>query len=62
MVQKEKLQGPEEEINNPFNYWQDKIPCWEMCHCAEELKYQCPAYRNTHSALLGDRGDISKTE
>jgi len=28
------------------SFWQGKTPCWEMCHCPESIKYQCPASRN----------------
>jgi hypothetical protein len=48
MVLKERVQELEKEINEPFNFWQDKTPCWEMCHCPEDIKSQCPAYKNAH--------------
>lgn len=30
-------------------FWEDKSPCWEMCHCPEAIRDDCPAY--THQAL-----------
>lgn len=27
------------------SFWHGKTPCWEMCHCPESIKNQCPAYR-----------------
>jgi hypothetical protein len=29
-------------ISTP-NFWVDKQPCWEKCHCPEEIKSECPA-------------------
>lgn len=26
-----------------FNFWQDKQPCWEKCHCPEAIKADCPS-------------------
>jgi hypothetical protein len=26
-----------------FNFWTDKQPCWEKCHCPELIKAECPA-------------------
>ena len=28
------------------DYWTDKTPCWEMFHCPDELKAECPAYKD----------------
>ncbi|MBN1374993.1 MAG: hypothetical protein JXA01_02435 [Dehalococcoidia bacterium] len=25
------------------NYWADKQPCWEKCHCPEMIKADCPS-------------------
>ncbi|MFH1486331.1 MAG: hypothetical protein ABIH46_09690 [Chloroflexota bacterium] len=27
------------------SFWHGKTPCWEMCHCPESIKSQCPAPR-----------------
>jgi hypothetical protein len=24
-------------------FWEGKIPCWEMCHCPDMIKSECPA-------------------
>lgn len=37
-------QDAEGEIRKPDNFWQDKTPCWKMCHCPEDMRNQCPAY------------------
>jgi hypothetical protein len=26
-----------------FNFWSDKQPCWEKCHCPELIKAECPS-------------------
>lgn len=26
-----------------ISFWARKKPCWEMCHCPESVKNQCPA-------------------
>ncbi len=26
-----------------FNFWSDKQPCWEKCHCPELIKVECPS-------------------
>lgn len=31
------------QVKEPINFWQDKTPCWELCHCPEVIKSQCPA-------------------
>ena len=36
----------EDEVKQSTNFWQGKTPCWEMCHCPESIKSQCPAPRN----------------
>jgi len=28
------------------NFWKDKTQCWEMCHCPDMIRNECPAYRN----------------
>ena len=33
-----------EEVSE-FNFWADKQPCWEKCHCPEIMKAECPATR-----------------
>jgi len=32
----------EQEVSK-FNFWADKQPCWEKCHCPEMIKAECPA-------------------
>jgi len=31
----------EQEI--PQDFWEGKTPCWQMCHCPEAIKNECPA-------------------
>ena len=31
----------------PRDFWQGKIPCWQMCHCPEAIKNECPATKNS---------------
>lgn len=31
------------EREGAVNFWQGKTPCWEMCHCSEAIKSECPA-------------------
>ena len=40
----EKVQKTETEQDaSRFNFWADKQPCWEKCHCPELIKAECPA-------------------
>lgn len=40
----EKIQRTETEKDaSMFNFWADKQPCWEKCHCPELIKAECPA-------------------
>lgn len=32
---------------NQSEFWQDKTPCWEMCHCPENIRDSCPAPKHT---------------
>jgi len=32
-----------EEEGQALSFWQDKTSCWEMCHCPESIRNQCPA-------------------
>ncbi len=31
----------------PRDFWQGKIPCWQMCHCPEAIRNECPATKNS---------------
>lgn len=35
------LQHP--DIEDRFNFWTGKTPCWEMCHCPVMIREECPA-------------------
>jgi len=37
----QKLGQSEKVAKN--NFWADKQPCWEKCHCPEMIKAECPA-------------------
>ena len=37
----EKVREPVEAVASDF--WQGKTPCWQMCHCPEVIKRDCPA-------------------
>lgn len=28
-----------------FNFWTDKSPCWEISHCTNMVKAECPAHK-----------------
>ena len=40
----EKVQNTEtaREVSG-FNFWADKQPCWEKCHCPAMIKAECPS-------------------
>jgi len=69
LKEKQKLQEWEKGVKDSVDFWHDKIPCWEMCHCPEEIKSQCPAPKypflpcwETEGTYLklnddGDKGD-----
>ncbi len=39
---KEKTETAEER---GFNFWTDKMPCWEVSHCTNMVKSECPAFK-----------------
>ncbi len=28
-----------------YNFWMDKTPCWELSHCTNMVKAECPAFK-----------------
>ena len=40
------IQELQDEDKQSTSFWQGKTPCWEMCHCPDSIKSQCPAPRN----------------
>ncbi len=40
-----KIQSVKEiaEREGTSDFWQGKTPCWEMCHCPQVIKGECPA-------------------
>ena len=34
--------------DNRRSFWDDKIPCWQMCHCPENIRNGCPALKYQH--------------
>ena len=30
-----------------LDFWQGRAPCWEMCHCPEMIRRECPAQKYT---------------
>ena len=40
----EKVQNTDTaQETSRFNFWADKQPCWEKCHCPEMIKAECPS-------------------
>jgi len=37
--------APEVSEERGFNFWTDKTPCWELCHCTNMVKGECPAFK-----------------
>jgi hypothetical protein len=33
--------------SNGLGFWHDRRPCWEMCHCPEKIRNECPAMKYT---------------
>jgi hypothetical protein len=33
------------ERESSSDFWQGKTTCWEMCHCPEVIRNECPAYK-----------------
>jgi len=29
-------------VDQKINFWADKQPCWEKCHCPEMIRKECP--------------------
>ena len=42
------------------DFWVNKRPCWEMSHCAPEIRDECPAYRNRALPCWEVEGTYSK--
>lgn len=36
---------PEIKVESGFNFWAGKQPCWEMSHCTNMVKSECPAFK-----------------
>lgn len=34
-----------DQYTSDQSFWIDKQPCWEKCHCPEEIKSECPAIK-----------------
>lgn len=32
-------------IEEKVNFWINKSPCWEMCHCPARIRDECPAIK-----------------
>lgn len=45
MVEKGERIGKVVEMGSIPSFWQGKTACWEMCHCPEVIKSDCPAYK-----------------
>ena len=30
------------------SFWRNKTPCWHMCHCPDDIRSNCPAFRYQH--------------
>ncbi|MBN1691061.1 MAG: hypothetical protein JW901_08570 [Dehalococcoidia bacterium] len=37
--------APEVSAERGVNFWTDKTPCWEMSHCTNMVKSECPAFK-----------------
>jgi hypothetical protein len=43
IVKTRKINGAEGIAR--LNFWEDKVSCWESCHCPEMIQAECPAAR-----------------
>ena len=43
MVEKGRSVREIAERESPPDFWRGKTPCWEVCHCPEVIKSECPA-------------------
>jgi len=43
VVKIEEKADPKEERG--FNFWTDKTPCWEVSHCTNMVKAECPSFK-----------------
>jgi hypothetical protein len=41
-------------------FWEEKTPCWEMCHCAELVRSDCPAFREPYEPCWTVEGTYCK--
>lgn len=35
----------ETEEEKDYNFWTGKAPCWELSHCTNMVKAECPAFK-----------------
>lgn len=45
MIAKAKTSSNPEAVTDHGNFWSDRQPCWEKCHCPELIKSECPAIK-----------------
>ena len=41
-------------------FWTEKTPCWEMCHCPDMIKNECPVFVNQSEACWAVEGTYCK--
>ena len=45
-----------------LGFWKDKTPCWEMTHCPEVIKIECPAFKNRSLPCWETEGTYCKLD
>ena len=48
--------------DHQVNFWADKQPCWEKCHCPEIIKAECPATKLQFVACWEIEGTYCKLD
>jgi hypothetical protein len=36
-------EAPVAILTRQFDFWANRQPCWEKCHCPEDIRTECPA-------------------
>lgn len=41
-------------------FWEGKTPCWEMCHCPDKIRSECPAPKHQEMPCWAMEGTYCK--
>lgn len=48
------------QVSENANFWHNRTPCWEILHCPEDVRNDCPAYYHRQYPCWEIEGTYSK--